>query len=833
MKTIKTTTKMLILMSLMVILCSLTAINASNITDTANDNTLTDSNNENDYQEVVSTYGASDSSALQSSDNNDNSKSLKTEPQTGSFDELKKIINNADEKSTIYLDKDYKNFRGKVFSNLEITIRKQITIDGQGHTLDGNKEHRIFNIKADNVVLRNMTIINSRTGYGDNGGLIYWSGKNGVIKNCVLKQSYLPNNDVTCNGGGIYASGEHLTIKNCEFNALRGRYGSALYLKSKNNVIDNCSFTYNYYYNEPFYTNNDYLQQNKKPAKYDNTLGGGAIYIDKTGNSIKNSYFAYNLAKEGGAIYLNGDKNEITSCIFYNNRASKYGGAIYVNSILNKINNNIFYLNNLKDNIWGRGECSDIFSADDMYADKNWWGNVNRAVCTPKDSKLMKDKNVQPTTNNEKVVARIWYYLDVVDKSGKTIPNAIALGDYPEDNFDFKIMFKLSKRNGYFNYPNFANEFNLTGDKLSLYNGSTYTDKIIKKFNGNSLSFNMHPKELKSTLTMENDMFSIKVPFTFKKDSLSKLQNIIDNVWENDTVTLYNDYTYDPSVDKKIADGIEVNKTITIDGRGATIDLDHKSRGFFVTAPEVVIKNIKIINGNLGNGGMGGAIYFGSKFGEIINATFEENTADYGGAVAVNEKYVTVTNSTFKNNYATEKGAGIYLTAPGLKITNNLFESNKAAGGENPCVEGYSTYISYSDNNTYINNSITEIGGKDDNNTPSYKSSKIKQFTRINSKNYKQVSHDKIIITSNNKEISLTNNLLTLNILNQIFNKNFINGHLLVYIDGKLVFNSTTTDDLSQIICSIADLLSGNHEIRVEFTDKDGNTNSFTENIKV
>jgi len=74
---------------------------------------------------------------------------------------------------------------------------------------------------------------------------------------------------------------------------------------------------------------------------------------------------------------------------------------------------------------------------------------------------------------------------------------------------------------------------------------------------------------------------------------------------------------------------------------------------------------------------------------------------------------------------------------------------------------------------------------------------------------------------------------LNLTRLNEIFNQNFINGTLLVYIDGKLVFNGTTTDDLSLIIYDLLDLISGNHEIKVVFTDKAGNTNNYTANITV
>ncbi|HIH35264.1 MAG TPA: hypothetical protein HA255_02335 [Methanosphaera sp.] len=78
-----------------------------------------------------------------------------------------------------------------------------------------------------------------------------------------------------------------------------------------------------------------------------------------------------------------------------------------------------------------------------------------------------------------------------------------------------------------------------------------------------------------------------------------------------------------------------------------------------------------------------------------------------------------------------------------------------------------------------------------------------------------------------------TVNYLNLSRLNDIFNQNFTNGHLLVYIDGELVFNGTTTDDLSLVICNLLKFISGNHEIKVVFTDNKRNTNNYTENINV
>ena len=61
----------------------------------------------------------------------------------------------------------------------------------------------------------------------------------------------------------------------------------------------------------------------------------------------------------------------------------------------------------------------------------------------------------------------------------------------------------------------------------------------------------------------------------------------------------------------------------------------------------------------------------------------------------------------------------------------------------------------------------------------------------------------------------------------------FINGHIKVYIDGELVFEGDTTDDLTQVIFEIIDKYLGEHEVTVEFTDSKGKSDTFKERIIV
>ncbi|WP_162685713.1 hypothetical protein [Methanosphaera sp. BMS] len=54
---------------------------------------------------------------------------------------------------------------------------------------------------------------------------------------------------------------------------------------------------------------------------------------------------------------------------------------------------------------------------------------------------------------------------------------------------------------------------------------------------------------------------------------------------------------------------------------------------------------------------------------------------------------------------------------------------------------------------------------------------------------------------------------------------------MVVYLDGKVVFNGTLTDDIYRIILEITSKLLGQHEITVEFTNNNNQTQSYTENI--
>ena len=98
----------------------------------------------------------------------------------------------------------------------------------------------------------------------------------------------------------------------------------------------------------------------------------------------------------------------------------------------------------------------------------------------------------------------------------------------------------------------------------------------------------------------------------------------------------------------------------------------------------------------------------------------------------------------------------------------------------------------------------------------------IKSFNDIKS-SYNVMVNDKLIFEGR---------YFTIQSLNDIFNRSFIYGHLVVYLDGRVVFNSTVDDDLSAIIFEIINSLIGNHELKVEYTT-DNENQTYTEYITI
>ena len=218
---------------------------------------------------------------------------------TGTFSALQSKINNAPAGSTISLENDYTYNSG--FSTDGIDIDKDITINGNGHYINGLGKSTIFFMPDVSVTLNNINFIN---GYAEGEAAPIYCGGYLNVNNCNF------NN----NEGELYGAllATHADIINCNFNYNIGdgaiSFAGSVYEDSYTSTVSGCSFN-----------NNEGLQ-------------GGALNLiiyEKINYKITNCKFKSNSAYEGGAIY-GGGNCEIMDCEFTDNKADM-GGAIFCN----------------------------------------------------------------------------------------------------------------------------------------------------------------------------------------------------------------------------------------------------------------------------------------------------------------------------------------------------------------------------------------------------------------------------------------------------------------------------------------------------------------------
>ncbi|WP_407453671.1 hypothetical protein [Methanobrevibacter sp.] len=223
--------------------------------------------------------------------------------------------------------------------------------------------------------------------------------------------------------------------------------------------------------------------------------------------------------------------------------------------------------------------------------------------------------------------------------------------------------------------------------------------------------------------------------------------------------------------------------------------------------------------------------------GEVADDS-EDNQAD---DTQNNDETGTNTEDTNTGDDGTESGAGSSGKTPS-------FNFNGTSGNYN------FSGMNRSSSSNYSNMSIDEIldifmklfGGNETNTTNTTDvtndtvESEVSDVPAVaTSTSYAPVSHPTVekhsqytITRVRDNKIISQGDTLKLEGINKLYDSDFSNGHLLVYVDGKLVFNELTAGDLATPIFGITDSYLGQHQIKVEFTpDGDSNVNKYTEDV--
>ncbi|MCL2687627.1 MAG: hypothetical protein FWE58_03745 [Methanobrevibacter sp.] len=230
-----------------------------------------------------------------------------------------------------------------------ITINKSITMKGNGSKdsviINAQNLSRIFIINNNiNVNFINITFINGNgsQNYSVDGFWIYDGGAiaNGFDNSTLtFIDCIFTNNHAKQYGGAIYNRGPYLSIINSSFIDNNALSGGAVYNYGYNFTIENSDFTNNIATEVGgaiVNHDNNFTVSNSNFTNNNATYSGGAILTTNPTNIILiNSNFINNNAKNhaGGALSTSNQNHnlDIINCTFINNTAGNYGGAVYWN----------------------------------------------------------------------------------------------------------------------------------------------------------------------------------------------------------------------------------------------------------------------------------------------------------------------------------------------------------------------------------------------------------------------------------------------------------------------------------------------------------------------
>lgn len=156
---------------------------------------------------------------------------------------------------------------------------------------------------------------------------------------------------------------------------------------------------------------------------------------------------------------------------------------------------------------------------------------------------------------------------------------------------------------------------------------------------------------------------------------LNSLQKDINRIPESSTLDLNNSYGNRGNENMII----NINRDITIDGHGNTIDFGGRKNCYIdVSANKVIFKNINFINGFNDKSDNGGALYIHNHtYVTFENCRFSDNFARKSGGAIYSDYHVKIKNCSFNNNIAKkENGGAVYANC--IDIFSSTFEGNTA-----------------------------------------------------------------------------------------------------------------------------------------------------------
>ena len=540
-----------------------------------------------------------------------------------------------------------------------ITINKDITIDGKGHTIDAKNLGRIFSIgEGFTVTLTNATLINGRA---VEGGAIYNDGS------LTLSDVKLSDNAADGYGGAVFNNGE-LVVSDSVFdsNDVLNR-GSA-------SVDYGGAAIYNWYDGTLTVSGSNFTNNIKNYKNGDNLVGA----ITTIGNAtVIGSNFVNNSGRWGGAISATGAelrKNSstltVSNTIFKDNSAL-YAGAVYIWGSNYNIADCVF-------------DNNTAFGKGNMTPNNNNGGALVVSQVSRFNEPITGTISGSKFTNNKAQYGGAAYFnKGFVTITDSVFENNVATAEGGAVDFSHASVKDLVVS---------INNSSFVGNKAPVA-GAIFTNVDSKITNSNFI--NNSAAKIGGAicnvndLTVENSKFVNNTPQAIHNskelhlgiETFTDLQNAIDLV--DGILTLDSDIAMTDDEATGFVNGVAINKDIVIDGKGHTISAEDLGRIFSIGEGfTVTLTNATLINGKADKGG---AIYNDGSL-TLSDVKLSDNAADgYGGAVFNNGELV-VSDSVFDSNDVLNRGsasvdyggAAIYnwydgvLTVSGSNFTNNI-----------------------------------------------------------------------------------------------------------------------------------------------------------------
>ena len=514
-----------------------------------------------------------------------------------------------------------------------ITINKDITIDGKGHTIDAKNLGRIFSIgEGFTVTLTNATLIN---GKATEGGAIYNDGS------LTLSDVKLSDNAADSYGGAVFNNG-HLVVGNSVFDA------NDIVNRGSASVDYGGAAIYNWYDGTLTVSGSNFTNNIKNYKNGDNLVGAIATIGNAT---VSGSNFVNNSGRWGGAISTAGyllagdDVNTLTvSGSTFKENGGLYGAGIFV--------------------------AGSDFTVSDCVFDKN---------------SAFGKGNMTPNNNNGAAI--------VVTDTGKDITGIITDSNFTNNKAHFSGAVdicegKITIKNSIF--VNNSAEYCAGAIAVDSQINKPAVEIINSKFDSNSAEYggaiynyyNLTVVDSTFTNNSKDTIYNFRVAnLDLGIKTFTDLQNAIGLV--RGTLTLDSDIAMTDDEAAGFVNGVAINKNIRIDGKGHTISAEDLGRIFSIGEGfTVTLTNATLINGKATEGG---AIYNDGSL-TLSDVKLSDNAADsYGGAV-FNNGHLVVGNSVFDANDIVNRGsasvdyggAAIYnwydgvLTVSGSNFTNNI-----------------------------------------------------------------------------------------------------------------------------------------------------------------